>query len=433
MRIKETVLDRGVYRVYGPVRIDVIDGEIFHLGRDVKNNEEIIVVADQTVAIFVKQPTKTRITFGLSGEIVPSSSEEEPIFHWKKIVEEIVANKYRVVMVLGETDSGKSTFSAFLANYAFVNGYRTVIIDSDVGQNDLGFPGCISSARLKKPLSWLRELSYENLFFVGSTTPANNTDSVIVGTRTLVEKEKENSDLIIINTDGWIDDIYARKYKTKLILHVKPDALVVMEGTGKSEYIVKFFGDLIPVYKAKTPSIRRIKKRARRRLRREVSYIDLFLNGVKRQIPLGKTPILGSMLFSGEKISANQLEILNKLLFGGVIYSEKYDKIGVLILKNENVKRNAKKYLLEIKKLLNVNRIIMLSLSDLVGVVVGLVGEKLEYIGVGVINKIDFRKNIIYLTTSLGDETTEIKGLVLGNIKIERDGTETRLHNLSYL
>ncbi|MCD6563035.1 MAG: hypothetical protein J7K23_03835 [Thermoproteales archaeon] len=428
MKSEKRLLDPGIYRVYGPIKLTVVDGSIFHFGRWVSSTETIIVPADETTSFYIEKPVNINITYHTSNQLISSSEKEEPILEWRKKANEIISKGYRLVIVLGETDSGKSSFTGFLANYAFQNGFQVNIIDSDVGQNDIGYPGCISSVKLTKTISWLRELHYERLYFVGSITPSENIDSVILGIKYLIEKiRKENSSsIIIINTDGWIEGIEARKYKTKLVMSITPDAIVVMTGRGKSSYLYKYFKNMIPCYLLSTPTIRKIKHRSRRKLRREISYIDIFLNGKKQAVNIDKTPIVGSLLFSGSLVSREVIEFFNKNYGIRILHMEINDNTCIIVLKNPIEVKIIKRYVNEIKSFLNVNKVVVLCIKDIQGIIVGLLGEKFEHLGIGIIQKIDFQKKILHFISSATRENLCIKGIILGNIKIERDGSETK-------
>ena len=49
-----------------------------------------------------------------------------------------------VIMVIGEIDTGKSTLVALIAQWFRENGKKVAVVDSDIGQSDVGPPGFVS-------------------------------------------------------------------------------------------------------------------------------------------------------------------------------------------------------------------------------------------------------------------------------------------------
>src|SRR6185503_14933522 len=93
---------------------------------------------------------------------------------WYDVVNSVLSlleNKRFVVMLVGATDTGKSTFSTYLANVALESGFVPAIIDGDIGQGDLGPPTSIGAVILSKQTIDLRDIICNLFEFVGSTSP----------------------------------------------------------------------------------------------------------------------------------------------------------------------------------------------------------------------------------------------------------------------
>lgn len=115
------------------------------------------------------------------------------------------------IIVLGSTDTGKSTFTYSLYNY-LKNFKKVSILDLDVGQNSLDPPSTqtLYSENLKK--SW----------FIGSFSPVGNFLDFIVGAKKLAEESEKNGfDVCIVDTTGFIDE----KYGAKILKHSLFDIL----------------------------------------------------------------------------------------------------------------------------------------------------------------------------------------------------------------
>jgi polynucleotide 5'-hydroxyl-kinase GRC3/NOL9 len=67
---------------------------------------------------------------------------------WQHAADQIVASSHRrrVVMVVGASDVGKSSFCAYLASQLQGAGQRTAVVDADIGQASIGRPRSLALA-----------------------------------------------------------------------------------------------------------------------------------------------------------------------------------------------------------------------------------------------------------------------------------------------
>lgn len=87
------------------------------------------------------------------------------------------------VMVVGGTDSGKSSLSQLLCNYAVRAGRTPTLVDLDVGQNGIAIPGCVSALPVHHPADvetgsfTATKLAHAPLtYFFGHVSPSPNED-----------------------------------------------------------------------------------------------------------------------------------------------------------------------------------------------------------------------------------------------------------------
>ena len=116
---------------------------------------------------------------GASYEEVEGSTIPE---NWIKTVNEIVSEAREsspfTVMVMGEVDSGKTSFCTFLANMAIKEKLKVAVIDGDLGQSDIGPPSTIGYSILSKCVKDLFDVDAENAYFIGLTSPGTATTTV---------------------------------------------------------------------------------------------------------------------------------------------------------------------------------------------------------------------------------------------------------------
>ena len=150
---------------------------------------------------------------------------------WQRKVETLLsaagAKKKLVVLVIGGTDKGKSSFAMFLANEAIDAGFLPCVVDSDIGQGDLAPPGVMGAAAITKQLVDLRDIKVSAYRFVGSLTPPGFEEIIIRGIFELVNLMKIIGDLIIVNTDGYVANRGA-SYKAEIVRAIRPDYVVTL-------------------------------------------------------------------------------------------------------------------------------------------------------------------------------------------------------------
>jgi polynucleotide 5'-hydroxyl-kinase GRC3/NOL9 len=150
---------------------------------------------------------------------------------WHGIVRKILAmangQKSVTMMLVGDTDTGKSTLSAYLANMALANGMKPCIIDGDIGQGDLAPPSAIGAEALSGQTTDLRDIRASLFEFVGSISPVGIEHFVIETLRSILDKCRPLGDIIIVNTDGYVRD-GGVLYKTQLAEELNPDAIVCL-------------------------------------------------------------------------------------------------------------------------------------------------------------------------------------------------------------
>jgi polyribonucleotide 5'-hydroxyl-kinase len=121
-------------------------------------------------------------------------------------------------MLVGPTDSGKSTICKILANYAVRCGSSPLFVDLDVGQGSLTVPGCVSACAVEHPVD-VEEAVFPGeppvVFYVGSASPSENADLYrhCVERLASVVEERERRDAaagasgILVNTMGWVEGL----------------------------------------------------------------------------------------------------------------------------------------------------------------------------------------------------------------------------------
>jgi polynucleotide 5'-hydroxyl-kinase GRC3/NOL9 len=145
----------------------------------------------------------------------------------------------RSIMLLGASDTGKTTFLVWLAMTLQAQGRRVAIVDADVGQSSLGPPTTIGLSVVDRPFQSLKELPPAALFFVGSTTPRGHFVPMTVGTRRMVDRAQSiNVDRLLIDTCGFTGAEGGQILKRAQISLVDPDVVICFQRGHECESIL---------------------------------------------------------------------------------------------------------------------------------------------------------------------------------------------------
>mmetsp|Transcript_11477 Transcript_11477/g.10406 ORF Transcript_11477/g.10406 Transcript_11477/m.10406 type:complete len:440 (+) Transcript_11477:13-1332(+) len=166
------------------------------------------------------------------------------------------------VLVVGDADNGKSTTVRTLASYAARLDRVPIVVDLDVGQNNISIPGTVSAVQIDKSSINIEEVFSHNMplvYYFGHVTPNENIElyKLLVDILFSNIKERMNNDLdtkssgIIVNTCGWVDGV-----GYDLILHIIKsfmiDVILVMNHDKLYSSLMNLINDGITVVKLPT-------------------------------------------------------------------------------------------------------------------------------------------------------------------------------------
>ena len=227
--MKQTVEAGKTLLVDGPASIIVVSGKAEVFGYLVKENQRTVVREGKRLPFFVLEKADFNLSLGPNASILEFDGCNIPV-SWAETAKAVlnIEKKPGVILILGEGDSGKSSFTTYLANKLTNAKRKVAVLDGDLGQTDIGPPCMIAYALTSKPFTELYELKVANAFFVGETSPAQAVEKSVEGLVSLETEilNKPVVDYILINTDGWVSGESAVNYKLQLVNELKPDLVV---------------------------------------------------------------------------------------------------------------------------------------------------------------------------------------------------------------
>ncbi len=417
--MKRTIEKGHTLLVDGPACVSLFSGEVEVFGAPLETGVKTVIREGKRVAFETKHKAHFDLMLGENASIEEFEGSTIPT-SWEQACDTTLAfdEKPVVVMVMGEVDSGKTSFCTYLANKALREKRRVAIIDADLGQSDIGPPSTIGFCRLTLPILDLFLLKAENAYFIGTTTPSGALNEVIDKLAKMKDESlKKAVDFLVINTDGWVLGEEALQYKLRLVKRIAPSVVV---GIQRQNELTPMFTALkgVKVLSVESPSAIKKRDREKRKILRELSY-KKYLKGAKVQsFPLSWVKVEGIPFGTGVLPSERMLEKITAKLGVNPVYCEETPNLTMVVLEesqwiNEELISNLEGELGKKVKLIQE--------GDEQGLLVGLHDEEERFLGVGILNKIDYGRHVIQVYTPVN---VNIASIHVGQVKLDRQGRE---------
>lgn len=406
-----------LFRVRGPARVEIKEGCAYALGIELHEGESFVIRKDRVVCVEALESLRALITLGVDGAVEVAKEGEEVIRVWRSLAEKLFSKAARV-MILGEVDSGKSTFATILLNTAARQRVKVAFLDEDVGQSDIGWPGTVALAYAEKPVYWIRDLNPVAVEFIGSATPTGYEAQVLLATLKLSKKAARESDFVVVNTDGWVSGVRALNFKLSLVEAVEPDKVVIMRGDGGGSALKRALEAMgFNVLEAPSPPARPKKSRTARRVYRELALASLLMGSRKVKVDLKKAPLVNAPIFMG--IRDEELErTLREAFRIPVLRAERIDNMLVFVTYNRRDADLLKRVLNEMAEVTGTVNVAIVTLDSLLNSYVGIYGEQEALLACGVLRSINLEKGTAYVEAPLPPDSV-VRYMKLGSIKVQ--------------
>lgn len=310
------------------------------------------------------------------------------------------AASVRVILIIGETDTGKSLFTTFLANSLVESKLKVGVVDADLGQSDIGPPTTVGLGLVSQPIDRLGEAEVVGLYFVGSTSPQGHLLPTVIGTKKMVEKALVlGVDRVLVDTSGLIQGELGRNLKQHKIDLIDPDLLLCLQRGGESEHILRPYGQ------GRRPEILRLapgpagRKRSQeeRRQHRERTLQAYFHGARPLPLDLSKVVLTQPSLYVGQPLPPRQLDEISGITDDMILWAER--RGGELTLVTPDPLREAQ--LRQAQKRFDDASVVNYSLDDFQGALAGLDDAERETLGLGIVRSIDFAKQLLVVETTV--------------------------------
>jgi len=422
--VKRAVEKGKTLLVDGPASVSLLSGEVEVLGAQLKTGIKLVIRQGKRIPLLVNKKAEFDVTMGEKAEVTEVEGSTIPV-SWENAANEVLSHqKPATLMVVGGVDSGKTSLCAYLANRAFKEKMRLMLIDADLGQSDLGPPSTISSCNLTKPLVDPFEINAEDISFIGLTSPSGAVSKVIERVTEMKEKAlKRSIDVLIINTDGWIEGEDAVRYKVALAKQIKPNWLIAIQEQSELTFLL---GALTEIQKliVKSPPALRKRDREERKILRELGYKKYLKCARSESFPLRWIKVEGINFGTGVLPSRGRTKKIVELLGAAPLYYEETPNFVFLVLDKEQW--FDEELVKELEDVLN-KKVKVVQEGDEEGLLLALHDEKEKFLGIGVLEEIDYKRQVVRVYTPV---TKGVASLSVGQVKLDKKGREIGSSNI---
>jgi polynucleotide 5'-hydroxyl-kinase GRC3/NOL9 len=321
-------------------------------------------------------------------------------------------------MVAGGVDVGKTSFCTYLVNNALKKQRKVSMIDADLGQSDLGPPSTISSCSITKPVRDPFEMGAENVFFIGVTSPSGAVAKIVEGITDMKDKVlKRGAQVLVINTDGWVEGEEAVQYKMALVKQIKPDIVVGIQEQNELASLLNALSETENITIETSTAVRK-RDREERKLLRELGYKKYLKNASNESFHLNRIQISGVPFWKGSAISSEHLNKIVELLKTQPTYCEETPSYIFIVLNKEE--RTDKEIAADIEDALN-KKVKIVFEGDEEGLLMGLHDKEKTFLGLGILQEIDYERMILKVYTRVKKDVASIH---MGQIKLDKTGKE---------
>ena len=212
---------------------------------------------------------------------------------------DVLEEEKGISILLGATDTGKSTLATFLISHLCQQGLKIGLVDTDIGQSSLGPPATISLALFKSHPDWDIILSQPEIFFVGSTTPEGHFPIHLKGVKRMMDRVASyGPDVILVDTTGFVSGDAGRELKRRKINLVSPRLILALQKDDEIEPILEQYKEnaLYKIYRVPLSEQVRSRSMEDRRINRTNKFRDYFRYSVIQELAIEEVKIEGEVL-----------------------------------------------------------------------------------------------------------------------------------------
>jgi polynucleotide 5'-hydroxyl-kinase GRC3/NOL9 len=283
---------------------------------------------------------------------------------WYALLDALEKEKGSAIL-LGTTDTGKSTLAKFLIFNLCKRSLKVALVDADIGQSFLGPPTTIGFSLFKSDPDWEILLSPPEIFFVGSITPEGCFPIHLKGTKRMADKaHSSGADVIIVDTTGFILGETGKELKRKKIDLLSPRFILALQKSNEIEHVLDLYKEDSHYKIYRLPLSDQVKPKSieERRINRTNKFQEYFKHSVTQELIIEEVQIEGEVLDpNGDILPLDWALKVNGLLIG--LKDNNDETLALGVIRNYFEEKKVVKVLTPLREMTRVKTIQLSSLK----------------------------------------------------------------------
>ncbi len=403
----------------GPAKLMVIKGALSIFGATLRGATSFAAIAGRQYPIVALEDSEFVISLGIGSRF--ERFDRDPIPSDWRAAAELISRLSGTIVVLGDVDAGKSGFTLYAANALISKGRRVAIVDTDVGQSDIGPPGTIGMSILDKQYPSYPDVPLTDAYFIGDKSPVGHLLPMVVGARAVADKALAlGADVVIVNTTGLVHGGVAAALKYNKIENLRPALIVALQRESEIEHLLKPHEGYFTIARLKTPSHVAKRGREERAEFRSLRMGHYLMSSKVVTLDLRSVTLLNTSIGYGERDAA--LESAIAAVAGCAPSSATKDGKSVTVTFDILLHPAAFSRTLEMLKA-SFDQARVICTPKLRGLLVGLLNFKREFLCVGVLDEMRISDGKLKIRVPISDPS-KVKYVSMGYLILDEYGNE---------
>ncbi|MGH7429067.1 MAG: Clp1/GlmU family protein [Candidatus Methylomirabilaceae bacterium] len=326
-----------------------------------------------------------------------------------------------LTLLLGISDSGKTTLARWLLRTLTAAGRRVALLDGDIGQSTIGPPATAALA-LASPGFPDSNLEPAALRFIGAVSPADQMLPLAAALKGLADKAfAMGAEIGLVDTTGLVLGPLGRRLKFHKIDLLAPRHLAALQNDDEVEPILRLFEgragmaihrlQVSPHVAARSPQVRRIY-----RAERFAEYLEA---SAPLELSLSDVAVQGSWFAGGKGLDLPELRHLSNELQAPVLAGERVQDDIVLLVQGEPSPEGRQLA----RSRLGVLTIRIVETDAIRGLLLGLADQENELLALALLQHLDPRSAKL-VCLSQWREPTKVRLVHFGTLRLDPSGAE---------
>lgn len=353
--------------------------------------------------------------------MIGSSSDPEILPEWAWAAEASLARP-GVVVLLGASDSGKTTLCRILAERWRAAGRTVGLVDGDIGQSSIGPPATVGLAIISPDRPLTPHPSPLTMYFVGSTSPPGHFLPLILGTQALVQAALgHGAEIVLVDTTGLISGGAAVSLKWHKLQAVGARHVLALQREGELEPILGLVEGRSELEIHRLPVSARAVRRshAARRAYREERFREYFAPASRHELHWKDVRFSRLWLAMGRRAGRDELRLLGVSLQTMPLYAEVSGEEGLVFVRGAF----SRAALYQVRNALGVTDVLVIDVEQLPGTLLGLHDPEGTFLALGILEDFDPEQGRLQVLTPL-PHPAGIRGVAFGSLRLDPCGRE---------